>query len=96
MSKYVSQLQIFNLHARYSHMPNTPRGRTSPGLPYSTSFPYASFGQYNGAFSYIVLRLAYIRGLILERSRSFSIDVYLQPSGRDAQPVMHTDRRQVT
>ena len=27
-----------NLHAKYSHrMPNMPRGRTSPGLPYSVS-----------------------------------------------------------
>ena len=23
-----------SLHAKYSHMPNMPRGRTSPGLPY--------------------------------------------------------------
>ena len=23
-----------NLHAKYSHMPNMPRGRTSPDLPY--------------------------------------------------------------
>ena len=36
MSKYVSQLHIFiiiNLHAKNSHMPNMPRGRTSPDLP---------------------------------------------------------------
>ena len=38
-----SNLQIFfpapylSLHAKYSHMPNMPRGRTSPGLPYSSS-----------------------------------------------------------
>ena len=41
---------------------------------YRTNFPYASFGQQSAAFSYIVLRLAYIRGLILELSRSFPID----------------------
>ena len=35
-----SNLQIcfpapyLSLHAKYSHMPNMPRGRTSPGLPY--------------------------------------------------------------
>ena len=23
-----------SLHAKYCHMPNMPRGRTSPGLPY--------------------------------------------------------------
>ena len=23
-----------SLHAKYSHIPNMPRGRTSPGLPY--------------------------------------------------------------
>ena len=85
----------FNLHARYSHMP-FPEAVTSPGLPYSTSFPYASSGYYNGVFSYISLRLAYIRGLIIERSQSFPIDVNAQPSGRDAHPVMHTDRRQIT
>ena len=36
-----SNLQIcfpapyLSLHAKYSHMPNMPRGRASPGLPYS-------------------------------------------------------------
>ena len=24
-----------SLHAKHSHMPNMPRGRTSPGLPYA-------------------------------------------------------------
>ena len=27
-----------SLHAKYSHMPNMPRGRTSPGLPYPAPF----------------------------------------------------------
>ena len=40
---------------------------------YRTNFPYASSGQQNAAFSYIVLCLTYIRGLILELSRSFPI-----------------------
>ena len=31
MFKYVSQLHILS---KYSHMPNMPRGRTSPGLAY--------------------------------------------------------------
>ena len=37
-----SNLQIcfpapyLSLHAKYSHMPNMTRGRTSPGLPYPT------------------------------------------------------------
>ena len=26
-----------SVHAKYSHMPNMPRGRTSPGLPYKRS-----------------------------------------------------------
>ena len=37
MSKYVSQLHNYlNLHAKYrpSCIPNMPRGRISPGLPY--------------------------------------------------------------
>ena len=41
---------------------------------YITNFPNcASFGQQNATFSYIVLRLTYIRGLILELSRNFPI-----------------------
>ena len=26
-----------SLHTKYNHMPNMPRGRTSPGLPYRRS-----------------------------------------------------------
>ena len=39
-----SNLQIgftapyLSFHARYSHMPNMPPGRTSPGLPYRNSY----------------------------------------------------------
>ena len=40
-------------------------------LQYYFSLPL--FRLNSGAFSYIVLRLTYIRGLILELSRSFSI-----------------------
>ena len=29
-----------NLHAKYSHMTNMPRGRTSPGLPLTTGKPF--------------------------------------------------------
>ena len=47
-----SNLQIcfpapyLSLHAKYSHMPNMTRGRTSPGLPYPTKVK-AMLGPYN-------------------------------------------------
>ena len=46
---------------------------------YITNFPYASSGQQNAVFffSYINLRLTYIRGLILELSRNFPTVVRL-------------------
>ena len=40
---------------------------------YRTNFPYASSGLQIAAFSYIILSLTYIRGLILELDRDFPI-----------------------
>ena len=48
---------------------------------YRTNFPYASFSYQNAAFSYIILRLTYIRGLILELGRKFPIGLRLLSCG---------------
>ena len=42
---------------------------------YRTNFPNASSGYHNAVFSYIILRLSYIRGLILELGEAFPIDM---------------------
>ena len=53
--------------------------RTEPTC-YSTIFLTPVPDKYNAAFSYIVLRLTYIRGLILEFSQIFPIGLLVHPN----------------
>ena len=73
MKFYVFSIKYrYNINFIYSVDRVMDFNRAEPTC-YRTNFPYSSSSYQNAAFTYIVLPLTYIRGLILELGLDFSI-----------------------